>query len=127
MEIRQITAQNQESLEDFYKGFEKLGEQNHFSGVGSHMLGLVRSLRVFDGPSVWAVTSHADLNFVTGDDYRLPILASVRSDGRVFYIEYRMAADDAPWPAAYVTGRTGDVNRACEMIVFGLGKSGALL
>jgi hypothetical protein len=67
-----------------------------------------------------ANTSHTKIHLKAGDDYRLPALVSIDCSGGWFHIEYRMPPTEAPWPDAYVTGRTPDVQRAGEMIVFGL-------
>lgn len=119
MEIHRITAQRR-PLDDFYRELAAPGPENGYSKIGSRMLELLGRLRTVEGPSVWAVTSHAWLNLVPGDDYRLPTLVSICSDGDWFVLEYRMPPDEAPWPDAYITGRTNDLERAVEMIRFGL-------
>lgn len=124
MEICRITDQKR-PLEEFYRGLAALGPDNAFAKIGARMLDLLQHLREIDGPAVWAVTSHASLNLLAGDDYRLPTLVRVNSDGQCFVIEYRMPANEAPWPDAYVHGRTLDVVRAGDMIVFGLRKAGS--
>ena len=122
VEIRRITDQSQ-PLEEFYREFLALGSGNDYSKIGSRMLDLLHRLRAINGPPIWAVTSHANLHFVSGDDYRLPVLVSVLCGGDWFYIEYRMSADEAPWPDAYVRAKTDDVERAGEMVAFGLTKA----
>jgi hypothetical protein len=87
------------------------------------MLELVRYLRDVKGPTVWAVTSHATMNLVTGDDYRLPTLVSIASVEQYFLIEYRIPPEKAPWPDAYVKGSSNDLTRIGEMILFGLNEA----
>jgi len=119
VEIRRITDQNG-SLDESYAMFAALGPDNVLARIGARMLELVRHLREVKGPSVWAVTSHAALNLKAGDDYRLPTLVSVDYGGEWFHIRYSKPSGEAPWPGAYVTGQALDVQRASEMIVFGL-------
>jgi hypothetical protein len=122
VEICRITDQPQ-PLEAFYGEMATLGRTNDFSKVGVRMLDLLRRLREIEGPLIWAVTSHASLHFVPDNDWRLPALVSIRSDGNWFAIEYRMPPGEAPWPDAYVRGQTDDVTRASEMVAFGLTKA----
>lgn len=119
MEIRRITKQKQ-PLDEFYAHFAALGQANRYSKIGMRMLDLLRHLRGAEGPSVWGVTSHETLCLVPGDDYQLPILVSIRCDGDWFHVGYRLPPTKAPWPGAYVTGRTRDVEQVGHMIVFGL-------
>jgi hypothetical protein len=50
----------------------------------------------------------------------LPTLVSIDCGGEWFHLKYRMPPGEGPWPGAYVTGQTPGVQRAGEMIVFGL-------
>jgi hypothetical protein len=118
MEIHRITSQKQ-PLEEFYTELAALS-QVAYSKICFRMLELIQSLRTIKGPVVWAMTSHATLNLLPGDDFRLPTLVSINCIGEWFDLTYRMPLAQAPWPNAYVTGRALDVERAGEMIVYGL-------
>src|SRR4051794_19820482 len=120
MEIRRITAQTR-PLEDTYGRFAALADSNEFSLIGRRMLELLARLRKISGPPVWAVTSHEVLRLVAGDAYGLPSLVTVRCEGEWFHIEYRMPADEAPWPGTHVHSKTDDLGLACEMVAFELG------
>lgn len=122
MELCRITNQNQ-PLEDHFGHLAALGDGNALSPIGRRMLELLAQLRKISGPPVWAVTSHADLNLVAGDDYRLPSLVTVRCGGEWFHVEYLMPAAEAPWPGSRVVSQTDDLDLACEMVAFGLGKA----
>lgn len=119
MDIRRITDQKQ-SLDEFYATLAALGPDNVLARIGSRILELLRHLQEVEGPAVWANTSRATLNLKAGDDYRLSPLVSIDCDGDWFHLRYRMPPKEAPWPGAYVTGKAPDVQRAGEMIVFGL-------
>jgi hypothetical protein len=126
VEVRRITAQSQ-PLENHYAGLAGLGPGNPYSEIGRRMIELLRLLPDIDGPPVWAVTSHADLHLVAGDDYRLPALVSVRGGGSggafSFGIEYPVPAADAPWPGARMLLGTHNTRQACEMVAYGLGRA----
>jgi hypothetical protein len=122
VDIRRITDQPQ-SLDEFYAMLAALGTDNMLAGIGARMLVLIRHLRELEGPSVWANTSHETLHLKAGDDYRLPTLVSIECSGDWFHLRYLMPTREAPWPGAYVTGQTPDVQRAGEMILFGLQKA----
>jgi len=122
MEIRRITAQKR-LLEDHFNDLAALGADNKYSRIGGRMLELLVHLREVDGPAVWAVTSHADLHLVAGDDYRLTPLVTIRCDGCWFAVEYLMPTREAPWPGARVLGNTDDPSQACKMVAFGLSKA----
>jgi hypothetical protein len=119
VEIRRITAQPG-TLEDFYEEMLALGKENPFSEVASRMLEFFRVLRDQPGPGVWALTSHARLCLLAGDDYTLPCLAMLSSVGDVFHVECRVPNGEGPWPDAYVRGVAGDVTQAVEMARYGL-------
>jgi hypothetical protein len=122
VKIQRITAQKR-PLEDHFNELAALGADNKYSRIGRRMLELLVQLREVDGPAVWAVTSHANLILVAGDDYRLPWLVTVRCDGDWFEVEYVMPPGEAPRPGACVLSRTGDPVQACKMVVFGLSKA----
>jgi hypothetical protein len=119
MEIRRVTHQRA-SLDEFYAELALLGPENVYSKVGAMMQELLRHLREREGPTVWGVTSHATLNLVPGDDYRLPTLVSIACDGERFRIQ-RLVRPDAPRTRhAYVTDQASEMLEAVDMVVLGL-------
>jgi hypothetical protein len=76
MEIRRIIAQKR-LLEDHFNDLAALGADNKYSQIGCRMLELLVHLREVDGPAVWALTSHADLHLVAGDDYRFASMVTI--------------------------------------------------
>ncbi len=128
MEVRPITAQSEEPLEDFYGQMASDPRTTpDFAEVGRRMLELLHLLSAIDGPPVWAMTSHARLLLVAGDDYRQPSLVVIRGGGLgeafSFGIEYAVPDSEAPWPGARMLLGTRDTREACEMVAYGLSKS----
>ena len=82
MELIRITAQNRESLTEFYAreadGYRQNGSV--YAGMLDAMVELVDYLKTsVDAPPVYAVTSHFKLRLLPGDEYTLPTLATVES------------------------------------------------
>jgi hypothetical protein len=90
------------------------------------MIELVDSLeRAVGTRSVWGLTSHYHLNLLAADDSTSPSFVSIAPPAfGVFTIEYRMPAEESPWPNARVIGETKSVVHAVDMILAGLEKSG---
>ena len=114
MQIRRVTAQGSESLEEFYL---RAAEQPPYQRTAGLMLALLKELRAPpNGDIVWAATSGTDLLLLSRDDSHAPALVTIQAKTRWYFIEAPLPASARPWPDAWVKGHTDDVASAIQMI-----------
>lgn len=124
MKINQISAQGKKTLLEFYTPNERQSEGVHATLNGMHRL--LRHLETVEGPEMYAYTSIFRLNFVNGDDYRLPTIALIvpsyepsDQDGYVpvFHIGYPPTADVAGSEEDWIQSTTTDVEEAGDLLL----------
>ena len=122
MQIRRISTQGPEPLEQFYS---RLAGDPVTANTGKLMLSLLGQLQS-EGPDVvvWAMTSNADLILLLKDDYRSRAFANIQARTRWYFIECSMPERLQPWPDAWVKGHVENVQQASRMLHTGLGWCG---
>ena len=124
MEIRQVTSQASETLEEFYRHSLELSHEARHDGGGRMqqcMLDLLRELHA-EGPSplVWGSTSILRLGLHAIDDWKSPTLAFISpSVGGGWYVSCTLPPELQPWPDAEVTGYTEDLAEAIRRVKLG--------
>lgn len=90
------------------------------------MLELLALLRAAKSDYVaYGLTSHLKLCLLSEDNYDSTWWVVVETDVFGYLrVEYLMPPEASPWPGAYVAGRTREPERACEMVLIGMLKSG---
>ena len=123
MQIRRISTQGPEPLEQFYS---RLADDPVTANTGKLMLSLLAQLQS-EGPDVvvWAMTSQTNLILLLKDDARSRSFASIEARTRWYFIECEMPERLRPWPDAWVKGRADNVQQASRMLHTGLGWCGA--
>ena len=122
MQIRRISSQGPEPLEQFYS---QLADDPTTSSTGKLMLSLLGRLQS-EGPDVvvWAMTSQTDLVLLLKDDARSRSFANIQARTRWYFIECAMSERFQPWPDAWVKGRADDAQQASRMLHIALGWCG---
>ena len=103
--------------------------QNYGPTIGNQaeaMLRLLASLRATESDYLaYGLTSHLKLCLLSEDRYDSDWWVVIEPDAFGYLrVEYLMPPEEAPWPGAYVSGRTDDCPKACEMVLTGMLKSG---
>lgn len=92
------------------------------------MISLIQRLRALPNErQVYGRTSGRDLCLLSQDTPSAPCFVKVTAVSKrmsMYFIEYLMPAQNAPWPQAYITGEASSEDKAVEMIVIGMDKSG---
>ena len=119
MQIRRISSQGPESLEQF---FSRMADDPATANTGKLMLSLLGRLQS-EGPDVvvWAMATQTDLVLLLKDDARSRSFASIQARTRWYFIECAMSEQLQPWPDAWVKGRADDAQQASRMLHLGLG------
>jgi hypothetical protein len=129
VEIRRITSQGPQTLEDFYRELVESRERVTERWLPQSMLDLLRELRA-DGPEpvVWGLTSLDRLGLHESDDWqsRSVVFIEPTSAGS-WHIHCALPPDQCPWPEAVVTGYTEELAEALRRIRLGLEWAGLLV
>ena len=131
MEIIRITAQQPESLSEFYarESAECRARGDSFAAdYLALMTDLLIELQTVDAQPVFGVTSHFRLRLIQRDDYKSPTIAVVwpvidGPEGTALDISYPMPTAHAPWDRAWVHGLAFDVPMAIPMVQAALRRS----
>src|SRR5687768_8618256 len=123
MPIRRCSEQKDKTLEEFYAEF--IPDKNQFwADVGTSMLNVTKLINeTFKQTTIYGLTSHATLNFLTQDNSLNDSLVSINSSGDEFYIEYLMTESDRPWPNARVKGSTQSLDELKKLIIIAMTES----
>lgn len=127
MHLTRCQDQKHRSLEDFY-GREIHPEDPRpyeYDDEGA-MISLIQRLRALPRErQVYGRTSGRDLCLLSQDTPSAPSFVNVHTVSKqMYFIEYLMPAQKAPWPQAYITGEASTEDKAVEMILIGMDKSG---
>ena len=128
MEIRRVTSQGSETLDEFYLNLVDNSQRPNQRRLPQCMLDLLDALRA-DGPEpvVWGLTSMARLRLHATNDWRARTLVfiSPNADGS-WNIDCALPPDRCPWPDAAVTGHTEELAEAVRRVHLGLQWAGLL-
>jgi|SRR5215472_1238148 len=125
MPIRRASAQQGDSLEEFYEE-AAASHGATVSMVGKQMLSLLSMLSdICADFDVWGLTSLYDLWLLPSDDPAAPWLVQISAQLTLGYqVRYKMTATEAPWPDAFVEGKAPDEAAACKLILIAMKNSG---
>ena len=125
MAINNSKSQPNKSLIEFYS--EAATDSDFItSEIGKTMIKWIQEIeRKLPDLQIWGLTSH----------YRLVLMATethtgdwsvilIGQEGH-YRVDYLIPLDEAPWENAYITGETTTFDKAMEMTLVGIEKSGA--
>ncbi len=123
MPIIHCSDQKRQTLEEFYTDFTKEDSET-WSKVGASMLSVLKLINdTFKETTIYGLTSHATLLFLSKDSYKTPWYVSISSLGDEFFIEYLMTKDKQPWSSARVKGGTKSYDELKKMIIIAMTES----
>lgn len=127
MHLTRCQDQNHRTLEEYF------GQEIHpedprpyeYDDEGA-MISIIQRLRALPNErQVYGRTSGRDLCLLSEDTQSAPSFVRVHTVCKqMYFIEYLMPAQNAPWPQACITGEASSEDKAVEMILIGMDKSG---
>ncbi|HCR77755.1 MAG TPA: hypothetical protein DIW37_15405 [Chryseobacterium sp.] len=127
MPIVRRSEQNQQSLQDFYKGFLAKPD-DAFGNAGIPMLKILDFMNdVFKDTFIYGLTSHAHLLLFSNDEedkHHIEIIGFQSGSYEVFAVQYFIPEHKSPWKNAVVKGETTQFEEFKKMIVISMMESG---
>jgi hypothetical protein len=122
MQLIRCQDQKSETLDEFYTG---ISLHEGFEKNGVAMLDLINRLRALsDNRQVFGLTSLDRLCLLAEDTWESPWYVIIAAhDKTMYWVQYLMPEQLAPWPDAYVTGEARSEDDAVQMILIAMEKS----
>jgi hypothetical protein len=127
VEVRRITSQGPQTVEDFYRELLTLSQRRADKCLPQCMLDLLHALAK-DDPElvVWGMTSHTQLALSATDQTSRPAVSISPTSAGGWYINCVLPLELRPWPEAEVTGYTEQLSEAVRRVHLGLWCAGLL-
>ena len=127
MEVRRVTSQGPQSVEDFYRERLALSRREVDRWLPQCMLDLLRELADGDPELVvWGMTSHDLLDLSAADQTSRPAASVCPTSAGGWHVTCALPPDLCPWPEAEVTGYTEQLAEAVRRVRLGLWWAGLL-